>query len=186
MSLSERTLTGVSMGRIRSKISVVCDAGPIIHLDELDCLHLMEDFEKVFVPDIVRKEVLAYRGVTFEDSNVRWNGISHRFPMEAPLETMYRIFSLDAGEVAALAFMSEEPGLMFLTDDAAARVVATKLGYNVHGTIGILIRAVRRDLMKPQEVIGTLRRIPLKSTLHIKASLLEEVISSVKQEFNLK
>jgi hypothetical protein len=43
----------------RSKTSVVCDAGPIIHLDELECLHLMEDFEKVFVPDVVRKEVLA-------------------------------------------------------------------------------------------------------------------------------
>jgi len=85
MSSSERTLSGVSMGRIRSKTSVVCDAGPIIHLDELECLHLMEDFERVFVPDVVRKEVLTYRGVAFEDSDVRWTGISHQFPVEAPL-----------------------------------------------------------------------------------------------------
>ena len=173
------------MGRIRSKTSVVCDAGPIIHLDELECLHLMEDFERVFVPDVVRKEVLTYRDVAFEDSDVRWSGISHQFPVEAPLQTMCKIFSLDAGEVAALSFMSKEPGLIFLTDDAAARLVATKLGYNVHGTIGVLIRAVRRDLMEPEEVIGTMKRIPLKSTLHIKASLLEEVISRVKQEFDL-
>jgi len=47
------------MGRIRSKTRVVCNAGPIIHLDELECLHMMEDFERVFVPDVVRKEVLA-------------------------------------------------------------------------------------------------------------------------------
>lgn len=173
------------MGRIRSKTSVVCDAGPIIHLDELECLHLMEDFESVFAPDVVRKEVLTYRGVAFEDSNVRWTGISHQFPVEAPLQTMCKIFSLDAGEVAALAFMSKEPGLMFLTDDAAARLVATKLGYNVHGTIGVLVRAIRRDIMKPEEVIVTLKRIPLKSTLYIKASLLKEVISRVKQEFDL-
>jgi len=59
------------MGRIRSKTSVVCDAAPIIHLDELQRLHLMEDFEKVFVPEIVRKEVLTHRGVAFKDSNVR-------------------------------------------------------------------------------------------------------------------
>jgi predicted nucleic acid-binding protein len=173
------------MGRIRSKTSVVCDAGPIIHLDELECLHLMEDFERVFVPDVVCKEVLAYRDVAFKDSNVRWTEISYQFPVEAPLQTMYRIFSLDAGEVAALAFMSKEPGLLFLTDDAAARLVATKLGYNVHGTIGVLIRAIRRDLMKPEEVIDRLKRIPLKSTLYIKASLLEEVISRVKQDFDL-
>lgn len=92
----------------------------------------MEDFERVFVPDVVRKEVLAYRDVAFKDSNVRWTGISYQFPVEPPLQTMYRIFSLDAGEVAALAFMSKKPGLLFLTDDAAARLVATKLGYNVH------------------------------------------------------
>lgn len=173
------------MGRIRSKTSVVCDAGPIIHLDELECLHLMEDFERVFVPDIVRKEVLAYRGVAFEDSNVSWSVISSQFPVEAPLQTMCKIFSLDAGEVAALAFMGKEPGLIFLTEDAAARLVATKLEYNVHGTIGVLIRAIRRDLMEPEEVIVMLKRIPLKSTLHIKASLLEEVISRVEQEFDL-
>lgn len=81
--------------------------------------------------------------------------------------------------------MGKEPGLIFLTDDAAARLVATKLEYNVHGTIGVLIRAIRRDLMEPEEVIVMLKRIPLKSTLHIKASLLEEVISRVEQEFDL-
>jgi len=173
------------MGRIRSKTSVVCDAGPIIHLDELECLPLIEDFERVFVPDVVRKEVLAYRSVAFEDSDVSWSVISHQFTVEAHLQAMCKIFSLDAGEVAALAFMSKEPGLLFLTDDAAARLVATKLGYNVHGTIGVLIRAIRRDLMKPEEVVVTLKRIPLKSTLHIKASLLKEVILRVEQEFEL-
>jgi predicted nucleic acid-binding protein len=174
------------MGRNRSKTSVVCDAGPIIHLDELKCLHLMEDFERVFVPDVVRKEVLAYRNVKFKDSNVKWAEISYQFPVEAHLQAICKIFSLDAGEVAALAFMSKEPGLLFLTDDAAARLVATKLGYNVHGSIGVLVRAIRRDLMKPEEVIDRIKLIPLQSSLYIKASLLEEVISRVKQEFDFK
>ena len=173
------------MVRNRSKTSVVCDAGPIIHLDELECLHLMEDFERVFVPDVVRKEVLAYRDVAFKDSNVKWTEISHQFPVEAHLQAIYKIFSLDAGEVAALAFMSKEPGLLFLTDDAAARLVATKLGYNVHGTIGVLLRAIRRDLMKPKKVIDRIKLIPLQSSLYIKASLLQEVISQVEQEFEL-
>jgi len=171
------------MARIRSKTSVVCDAGPIIHLDELECLYLMEDFEKVFVPTVVRKEVLTHRSVTFEDENVRWEEIPDQSPVEERFRTVYRVFSLDAGEVAALSYMSKKPGLMFLTDDAAARLVATKLGYNVHGTIGILIRAIRRDLMEAEEVIGTLKRIPLKVTLHIKPSLLKEVISRVEREF---
>ena len=171
------------MARIRSKTSVVCDAGPIIHLDELHCLYLMEDFEKVFVPTVVRKEVLIYRSAAFENANVRWEEIPDQSPVEEHYQTVFRVFSLDSGEVAALSYMSKKPGLMFLTDDAAARLVATKLGYDVHGTIGILIRAIRRDLMEPEEVIDTLKNISLKTTLHIKLSLLKEVISLVEREF---
>jgi len=33
------------MERIRSKTAVVCDAGPIIHLDEVGCLSLLNDFK---------------------------------------------------------------------------------------------------------------------------------------------
>lgn len=48
------------MGKIKSQTHIVCDAGPIIHLDELDCLYLLEDFEKVVVPEVVRREVLQH------------------------------------------------------------------------------------------------------------------------------
>lgn len=171
------------MARIRSKINVVCDAGPIIHLDELACLYLMEDFEKAFVPSVVKKEVLTHRTIAFDDSNVRWEEIPNKSPGEEHFQTMCRVFSLDAGEKAALSYMSKKSNLMFLTDDAAARLVAANLGYNVHGTIGILIRAIRRGFMEMEEVIGMLQRIPLETTLHIKPSLLKEVISRVEQEF---
>ena len=67
------------MGRIRSKTSVVCDAGPIIHLDELECLHLMEDFERVFVPDVVRKEVLTYRDVALLEEVI--SRVRHEFDL---------------------------------------------------------------------------------------------------------
>jgi predicted nucleic acid-binding protein len=123
--------------------------------------------------------------VAFKDANVKWTEILHQFPVEARLEAICKIFSLDAGELAALVFMSQDPGLLFVTDDAAARLVATKPGYNVRGTIGVLLRAIRRDLMKPEEVIDRIKLIPFQSSLYIKASLLQEVISQVEQEFDL-
>lgn len=174
------------MARIRPKSSVVCDAGPIIHLDEVGCLHLMRDFEKVLVPDRVCKEVLKHRNVVFEGGDVNWIGISRRYPMKESARTMCRMFSLDAGESAALEILCKEPDLIFLTDDAAARLVATRLGFRAQGTIGVLVRAIRKELMKPKEVVAALNRLPLVSTLHIKASLLEDVISNVRQEFDLK
>jgi hypothetical protein len=45
----------------RSALDVVCDAGPLIHLDELGCLDLLADFRTVFVPEQVWREVEFHR-----------------------------------------------------------------------------------------------------------------------------
>jgi len=74
---------------------------------------------------------------------------------------------------------------MFLTDDASARLVAEQIGFKVHGTIGIIVRAIRRGFMQPEQVLKTLSEIPTKSNLYIKHSLLEEIIVKIKKEFHL-
>ena len=40
---------------------VICDAGPLIHLDELSALDLLSDFSAVFVPQDVWSEVERHR-----------------------------------------------------------------------------------------------------------------------------
>jgi predicted nucleic acid-binding protein len=98
---------------------------------------------------------------------------------------MSRSFALDAGETEALILMKEIPNAIFLTDDSAARLAANQMGFEVHGTIGILVRAIRRGYRKPVEVLQALSELPRKSTLHIKPSLLEESILKIKHEFGL-
>ena len=75
--------------------------------------------------------------------------------------------------------------IIHLTDDAAARLVAEQMKFKVHGTIGILLRSIRRGQKKPEEVLQILMDIPKTSTLYIKQSLLDEVLQKVKQEFQL-
>ena len=88
---------------------------------------------------------------------------------------MCRLFALDAGETEALSIAEERPEAVFFTDDAAARLVAEKMGFKVHGTIGILVRGIRRGTLGVDEVLTTLSKMPTKSSLHIKPSLLEEI-----------
>ena len=92
---------------------------------------------------------------------------------------------LHSGEIEALTLLNEFPHALFLTDDSAARLVAQRLGYAVHGTIGVLIRSIRRHLMPPAEVVAIVTSIPQKSSLHIKASLLEEILLQLRTEFRL-
>jgi len=77
------------------------------------------------------------------------------------------------------------PQAIFLTDDSAARVAAEQRGFKVHGTIGLLIRAVRKGHRTGPEVIALLRSLPSRSTLYIKPSLLNEILSSLAREWQM-
>ena len=81
--------------------------------------------------------------------------------------------------------MEQRPQAMFLTDDAAARLVAIQMRFNVHGTIGILVRSIRQGQKSPKEVLDILKDIPFKTTLYIRHSLLQEIQHKIKSEFNL-
>ena len=173
------------MDKTKATMTVVCDAGPIIHLDELGCLHLLSDFQEIFLSDTVWKEIGQYRPSALKRMELPFVRSSGEIPSNEALLTMCRIFSLDAGEIEALALMEQIPQAMFLTDDAAARLVAEQMAFNVHGTIGILVRSIRRGQMSPKEVLDVLTELPLKTTLYIRHSLLQEILLRIKNEFNL-
>ena len=68
---------------------------------------------------------------------------------------------------------------MFLTDDSAARFAAEAQGLQVHGTVGLIVRAVRRGLRSRSEVLALLSGIPERSSLHLARRLLDEVIAKM-------
>lgn len=164
---------------------MLCDSGPIIHLDELNCLHLLGDFQEALIPDAVQKEVKRSRPLSLSKLNVPFVFSPGNVPNDTRLLTLCNIFSLDAGEMEALSLMEKNPEAIFLTDDASARMVAEQMGFRVHGTIGILVRSIRRGQMEAKEVLDVLKEIPFKTTLHIKHSLLDEIVMKIKREFNL-
>ncbi|UZQ53234.1 hypothetical protein OOK60_12035 [Trichothermofontia sichuanensis B231] len=45
----------------KAALSIVCDAGPLIHLDELKVVWLLNDFQQVLIPDQVWAEVAVHR-----------------------------------------------------------------------------------------------------------------------------
>ena len=78
--------------------------------------------------------------------------------------------------------MALYPDAIPLTDDAAACRAAKGLGYQAHGSIGILLWAIRRQQRAPHEVLSLLRDLLSRSTPHIRPDLLEEIIAQVESE----
>lgn len=161
--------------------SIVCDAGPLIHLDEVGCLDLLSDFSPIWVPTGVWQEVEQHRPQALHRNNIALQKLSvDDSELSATTRHLVDIFELDLGERTALSAMRRYPQAIFLTDDAAARLAAQTLGYRVHGTIGILLRSIRRRQRSQQEVVSILQDLPARSTLHITKTLLQEVISSAQ------
>lgn len=52
---------------------------------------------------------------------------------------------------------------------------------SAHGSIGILVRAIRRNQRSKNQILSILHGMPANSTLHVKRSLLDTVIQEVQQ-----
>jgi predicted nucleic acid-binding protein len=160
----------------------VVDAGPLIHLAELNALDVLHDLTKSFVPNAVWEEVENYQPNALKSLGKRLERVSVAEP-SPDLQTLAQALSLDRGEVEALAFLETHSEAWFLTDDAAARLTAEQRGYQVHGTIGMLIRSVRRGQKEPRQVLTLLHDIPKRSTLFIRPGLLDTIISRLETEW---
>ena len=160
-------------------LEVICDAGSLIHLDELDCLDLLADFAAVWVPEQVWREVDVHRPEALSNPAVEFRRVSDRTPAGALLRTVVRTLGLHRGEEAALCCMIDHPAALLLTDDAAARVAARSLGYRAHGTVGVLLRSIRTGRRLRTDVVRILRSVPEISSLHIRRDLLKEIIEQV-------
>jgi predicted nucleic acid-binding protein len=71
-----------------------------------------------------------------------------------------------------------------LSDDTAARLAGKALNLESYGTLGLLIRSVRKEHRTKEEVLSLLTQIPKRTTLHIKPSLLQNIIQKLYQEWH--
>src|SRR5437867_3584724 len=75
----------------KSDVLVVCDAGPLIHLDEVDCLELLADFAKVLVPEAVWREVERHGPQAWDHSGV----VLHSWWIDSGRETSFILHGLN-------------------------------------------------------------------------------------------
>jgi predicted nucleic acid-binding protein len=160
---------------------VVSDAGPLIHLGELEALECLADMGTILVPEAVVREVTVHRPDTLRSPLLGWKRVAVTLPIDKKLDYFSQALSLGDGEREALQLLTLQRGSVFLTDDAAARFVATQLGIETHGSIGVLIRAIRRGLRTREQVVSILESIPVRSSLHLRRELLADVVRQIRE-----
>lgn len=180
-----KMLSGACMAKTKSQNPAICDAGPVIHLDELNSLELLSDFNPLLILKTVQAEIIKHRPKALQHTGLVYKVVNSISPQGLRLSVLSKALSLDMGELESLSLAQEMPGIFFLTDDAAARLAAEELGCKVHGTVGIILRAIRKKIRTPREVIDLLKLIPTKTTLFLRPTLLKEIIVKIETEYAL-
>jgi len=142
----------------------------------------LSDYDVVYVPNAVWLEVEQHRNQALQNKGVnliRWPSE----PYSVKVNAMSKLFTLHHGECEALTLCLNYAINTLLTDDTAARLAAKNLSINAHGSLGLLVRAVRQKLRTPVEVVELLTAIPQKTSLHIRPKLLNDVIAQVQAEW---
>ena len=111
---------------------VVCDAAPLIHLDEVGCLDLLADFSEVLVPDAVWQEVQRHRPSARAQAAVTLWRVSPLAPEPPALEALAQMLSLHTREWQALPVAQEHP--QAATDEAGDSRRAADTACSVHPT----------------------------------------------------
>ncbi|MBI2185147.1 MAG: hypothetical protein HYU39_09340 [Thaumarchaeota archaeon] len=70
---------------------------------------------------------------------------------------------------------------MFLTDDLDAREAAENIGIEVHGSVGIIVRAFKERMLTLEETIRSLNDIHDKSRLFVSKIIIDEAIRAVRK-----
>jgi predicted nucleic acid-binding protein len=131
---------------------LVADAGPLLHLHEAGGLHLFPLIGEVAAPRAVLAEVRVHAPALWTAALPSWLKVISLSPTAAQRAAAWRGAGvLHAGEAEALAFAQENRPDWFITDDAAARLVAESLGIESHGSLGIVLWAAARNFIgKPE------------------------------------
>lgn len=148
-------------------VVAVADAGPIIHLAEIDSLELFSVIDQLYVPETVYDEIDA-GGVPTGMTDLSYECVTPEKPL--PEET-----ELDAGEKAALT-VADEYEAVLLTDDMAARDAAKEAGIEVHGSLGIIALAFSRGRIDRNEATVRMRALQREASLFVTDAVVERGI----------
>lgn len=150
---------------------IVCDTGPLLHLEEAGVRNLLARAGEVHIPAIVEAEIRRHE-VGWPDRRPYWlriTGLNPSYELEA--RNWHQAGLLDGGEAHAIALARQLEAQWLLTDDAAARLIGHSLGLEVHGSLGIVLWAAAMNYLTREDCEAALDRLA-RSSLWISASVL--------------
>jgi len=144
--------------------NIISNTSCLIVLDNIGMLDVLKElYGKVFITEEVSKEF----GKTVPD----W--IEVRKVSDNKYLKLMKNF-VDLGEASTIALAVETDDIVIILDDLKARKLAQKLNLKITGTIGVLVKARKRNIItSTQEVLNRLRNEGFRISNEIEKEFLK-------------
>lgn len=154
-------------------VVAVADAGPLIHLAEIDSIDLLSAFAPLLIPKAVYAEI---------ESGGLPDGVPDlSFELVESDTLSIESDELDAGELAALA-VARDRSAVLLTDDLAAREAASDAGVEVHGSIGVIAFGYGSGVLDRDEAASRMRALQRRTSLFVTDEVVERGIRMLDEQ----
>ena len=154
----------------------VSDTGPLLHLKEIDCIEVCNVFTRILIPPDVAEELRKNSCPVPQRIKI----LSVRPERKDTVRILTDQHSLDVGEASAITLALQEKVRYFLTDDLDARTVAKTYALEVHGTIGLVLRAFRKNIINKKNALKKVDELYSKSSLFITKDLIGQVQNEIQ------
>jgi predicted nucleic acid-binding protein len=145
--------------------TIISDTSCLILLDKINELHLLE---KLFGTIITTQKVAE----EFGSSLPQWIHIRN------PQDKKHIIIleeSLDTGEASAIALALETEDCLLIIDEYKGRKLATKLGLQITGTLGVIAQAkLAGHINSVKPIIDKIRATNFRISEQLELALLEQ------------
>ena len=160
----------------------VTDTGPVLHLNEINLLNIFDSFSAVFVPPEILNEIEKNKIKPFSKLKV----VNLNSNSKNIVNILFNEKELDLGESEAISLALQENINLFLTDDLDARKIAREYNLEVHGTLGIILRAFSDNRITKELAINKIWELFEQSSLFLTLDLVNYAVKSINNFKKIK
>ncbi len=160
--------------------NAVFNTGPFIHLKEINCLKLLNLFEKIIISNEVfeeydsetKNEIKKHKNIFIINLNSKTKDLS---------KYLIEQYNIHLGEATSIALSKQENIKLFFTDDLDAREIAKLSGIEVHGTLAIITRSLKENIIDKKETIKIIKDLHENSSLYITKDLINWILEKINK-----
>lgn len=162
---------------------IISNSSPLIYLSKLRKENLLKKLLKeIIIPKEVYEEVVYRKEEKYLDALRIKNAVNEGWIKVKKIKIDKEIIEfakeIDIGEAAVISLARKLKPSLILIDDASARAIAESFGFNVQGTLYVLLLAYKKKILNNKEIKELLSEL-ISAGFRISTELYSKILNEI-------